>query len=156
MSTQVKEEDMGAIKLATSNSTDEEYGGTFPLDASDIPYGNTTVGAFLSKVQGNLENGDAYNTFVSTKWAGVAFKRAGIVEIDISLRFKATSAMTGSYEIFKIPSSVSTGAAFAINVLTREGKGVGLLVDTTGSISLQNPPALTSTDILACSFIYIE
>lgn len=35
---------MGAIRLATSNSTDEEYGGTFPLDASDIPYdANTTV-----------------------------------------------------------------------------------------------------------------
>lgn len=41
---------MGRIVLATSNSTDEEYGGTFPLDASDIPYdANTTVKQAIDK-----------------------------------------------------------------------------------------------------------
>lgn len=44
---------MGAIKLATSNSTDEEYGGTFPLDASDIPYdANTSVKQKIDEVDG--------------------------------------------------------------------------------------------------------
>ena len=47
---------MGAIKLATSSTTDEEYGGTFPLDASDIPYdANTTVKQKIDEVDGKFD-----------------------------------------------------------------------------------------------------
>lgn len=46
---------MGAIKLATSTTTDEEYGGTFPLDASDIPYdANTTVKQAIDETVNSL------------------------------------------------------------------------------------------------------
>lgn len=42
MSTQVKEEDMGAIKLATSNNADEEYGGTYTDIKTKTIQGTTT------------------------------------------------------------------------------------------------------------------
>jgi hypothetical protein len=51
MSTQVKEEDMGRIMLATSNSTDEEYGGTFATEATDVAYDNTQSGLTADDVQ---------------------------------------------------------------------------------------------------------
>lgn len=57
---------MGAIRLATSNSTDEEYGGTFPLDASDIPYdANTTVKQKIDDVASGLVK-TATTTFTFT------------------------------------------------------------------------------------------
>lgn len=71
---------MGAIKLATSNSTDEEYGGTFPLDASDIPYdANTTVKQKIDEVASNLISGNIANNssaVVNTSVCLIAIYRA--------------------------------------------------------------------------------
>lgn len=42
---------MGAIKLATSTTTDEEYGGTFATHATDVAYDNTQSGLTADDVQ---------------------------------------------------------------------------------------------------------
>lgn len=46
---------MGRIMFATSNSTDEEYGGTIATQASDVAYDNTTSGLTADDVQGAVD-----------------------------------------------------------------------------------------------------
>ena len=42
---------MGAIRLATSANTDEEYGGTFATQASEVAYNNTSSGLTADDAQ---------------------------------------------------------------------------------------------------------
>lgn len=46
---------MGAIKYATSTTTDEEYGGTFATQATEVAYDNTTSGLTADEVQGAID-----------------------------------------------------------------------------------------------------
>lgn len=49
---------MGRIMLATSASTDEEYGGTFATEATDVAYDNTTSGLTADDVQEAIDEVD--------------------------------------------------------------------------------------------------
>lgn len=51
---------MGRIMLATSASTDEEYGGTFATQASEVAYDNTSSGLTADDVQGAIDEVDGY------------------------------------------------------------------------------------------------
>lgn len=75
---------MGAIRLATSNSTDEEYGGTFPLDASDIPYdANTTVKQKIDDVVAGLTGWSTLETLYTD--SGFTMKGATNSELKLAI-----------------------------------------------------------------------
>lgn len=60
---------MGAIKLATSTTTDEEYGGTFATQATEVAYDNTQSGLTADDVQeaiDELQAKKAQITHIST------------------------------------------------------------------------------------------
>lgn len=46
---------MGRIMLATSNSTDEEYGGEYIASADDMSYNNASSGLTANDVQGAID-----------------------------------------------------------------------------------------------------
>lgn len=105
---------MGRIMLATSNSTDEEYGGTFATHATDVAYDNTTSGLTADDVQEAIDEiivrknitNDVAITLTPTYSSQVsvasksAFKTSGIVSLRLNIT--VASLTTGEKAIATI------------------------------------------------------
>ena len=119
---------MGAIKLATSTTTDEEYGGTFATHATDVAYNNTTSGLTADDVQEaideiivkkNISNDVAitlsptYSSQLSVS-SKTAFKRSGIVSLRLNITVASlTSGEKAIATITNIPGSRVNGVILA-------------------------------------------
>ena len=115
---------MGAIKLATSNSTDEEYGGTFATQATDVAYDNTTSGLTADDVQEAIDEVASNNKLISagtiTAVSGSKTIPSGakriFVKVNINNYYTSPLielARTGGYNTF-LWGALSWGACFQI------------------------------------------
>ena len=103
---------MGAIRLATSTTTDEEYGGTFATKATDVAYDNTQSGLTAGNTQGAI---DELSIFDETTFTNVAslgtvgqnrISKKGKYAVCV-LNTWGSATFTANQLLAKIPSSIS-------------------------------------------------
>lgn len=115
---------MGRIMLATSNSTAEEYGGTFVEQASNVAYDNTTSGLTADDVQDAIDEilvkknitDDVAITLIPTYSSQLsvalklAQKRGGIVSLRLNITVASlTSGEKAIATITNLPGSRVNG-----------------------------------------------
>ena len=103
---------MGRIMLATSNSTDEEYGGTFATHATDVAYDNTTSGLTADNTQGAIDELSIFDEITFTNVASLGtvgqnrISKKGKYAVCV-LNTWGSATYTANQLIAKIPSSIS-------------------------------------------------
>lgn len=131
---------MGRIMLATSASTDEEYGGyTEPQITAD-----------------DLEQGTNYSTYIATQFKASATAKGSIVKVSLSFNAKTASSSSGWKQIYTLPNGIPKPSSNeAVNTISSANKMQQFLVSTTGDVSINGGYGTTNAELCSAEIIYI-
>lgn len=131
---------MGRIMLATSASTDEEYGGyTEPQKSTE-----------------NLEQGTNYSTYIDTEFKASATAKGGIVKVSVVFNAKTATASSGWKQIYTLPDGIPKPSGNeSVNVISSANKMQKFLVSTTGDVSINGGYGTTNAELCSADIIYI-
>lgn len=122
---------MGAIKLATSTTTDEEYGGTFATQATDVAYDNTTSGLTADDVQEAIDEVNGKTNNVEYRYIDRASVKTYVVPIStLRKNHDYGCALVGAWEALFLLFFIASNNEIKITKLGDNGS-----VPTTATVS---------------------
>lgn len=131
---------MGAIMLATSENTAEEYGGyTEPQVTTE-----------------NLEEGTNYSTYIATQFKASATTKGGIIKVSVVFNAKTVASSSGWKQIYTLPDGIPKPSGNeSVNVISSANKMQQFLVSTTGDVSINGGYGTTNGELCSADIIYI-
>ena len=131
---------MGRIMLATSASTDEEYGGY-------------TEPQITTK---NLVQGTNYSAYIGTEFKASATTKGSIAKVSLSFNAKAVSSSSGWKQIYTLPDGIPKPSSNeAVNTISSANKMQQFLVSTTGDVSINGGYGTANSELCVAEIIYI-
>ena len=132
---------MGRIMLATSNSTDEEYGGNIEEIVS-------------SK---NLVQGTNYSTYIGTEFKASATTKGGITKVSVVFNAKTVSSSSGWKQIYTLPDGIPKPSTNeSVNIISSANKMQQFLVSTAGDVSINGGYGTSNDELCSADIIYIQ